>query len=179
MERDRGVERPQLVFRGAVLGPTEPTRVRHVIESLPRQTRQDIARATCRVFGWRCDSGAWAVRATRELRVRLDQAQLVRLPAACRLKGDRRAMRWKVFDALAGLGQKLGDEEIVPRAPRPNARLTNAQIAGARGIALPEGERELLLEGLEELAHGISESACLSMSTRTSRIARLRDSKMR
>jgi hypothetical protein len=34
-----------------------------------------------------------------------------------------------------GLRCMLKTKKRVPRAPRPNARLTNAQIAGVRGIA--------------------------------------------
>jgi hypothetical protein len=78
------------VFRGTVLGPTELAQIRRVVASPPRQTRQDIARATCRLFGWRCAGGAWAVRACRQLLVRLDQKGLIRLPAARRPQGRPR-----------------------------------------------------------------------------------------
>ncbi|MCU0693487.1 MAG: hypothetical protein MUF54_19025, partial [Polyangiaceae bacterium] len=38
-----------------------------------------------------------------------------------------------------GLRCVLKTKKRVPRAPRPNARLTNAQIADARGIVLRAG----------------------------------------
>jgi len=89
MKRRPRDERP-VVFRGTVVGPSELRQIRRVIASRPRQTRQDIARATCRLFGWRCDSGAWAVRASRELLVRLEQEGRIRLPAARRPQGRPR-----------------------------------------------------------------------------------------
>ena len=128
MERGRRAERPGLVFRGTVLGPTQLARIRRVIESRPRQTRQDIARETCRLFGWRCDSGAWAVRATRELLVRLDQAGLIRLPAACRPQGRPRR------EAL----------EIATRLVEPQRDAAWQPPAGATLLVRPIGADELL-----------------------------------
>jgi hypothetical protein len=46
-----------------------------------------------------------------------------RTPAACAFR-----------QAPLGPAVRAQDQEVVPRAPRPNARLTNAQIAGVRGI---------------------------------------------
>jgi hypothetical protein len=90
MEGARSGSRLEVVFRGTVLGPTQVGQIRRLIESRPGQTRQDVARATCRLFGWRCESGAWAVRASRELLIRLEQAGRIRLPAASRPQGRPR-----------------------------------------------------------------------------------------
>jgi hypothetical protein len=46
-----------------------------------------------------------------------------RTPAACAFR-----------QAPLGPALRAHNQEVVPRAPRPNARLTNAQIAGVRGI---------------------------------------------
>jgi hypothetical protein len=89
MKRDQRNERA-LVFRGTVLGPTELAQIRRLVVSRQQQTRQEIAGAACRLFGWRCDSGAWAVRASRDLLVRLERAGLIRLPAARRPQGRPR-----------------------------------------------------------------------------------------
>lgn len=107
----------RVVFRGTVVGPSELAQIRGVIANRPRQTRQDIARATCRLFGWRCDSGVWAVRATRELLVRLDMEGRIRLPASRRPQGRPRR---EALQLATRLLEPLSD---APREPRPGADL--------------------------------------------------------
>jgi hypothetical protein len=55
------------------------------------------------------------------LRVRPEP--IPRTPAACAFR-----------QAPLGPAVRAQNQEVVPRAPRPHARLTNAQIAGVRGI---------------------------------------------
>lgn len=90
MTVDGRAKRGQWIFRGRVLGARQFAQIRLIIENRAGQTRQDVARATSRYFGWRCRSGVCAVRATRELLVRLDRAGLIDLPAAIRSQGRPR-----------------------------------------------------------------------------------------
>jgi hypothetical protein len=53
------------------------------------------------MFGWRCGSGAWAVRACRELLVRLDASGQIDLPAARRPQARPRADELQLAAQLA------------------------------------------------------------------------------
>ncbi len=75
-------------FRGKELGPREFRRIRELIASKLTPTRQQIARETCRMFGWRRANGATPVRACRELLLRLDQIGVICLPPARRSGGS-------------------------------------------------------------------------------------------
>jgi hypothetical protein len=55
---------------------------------------------------------------------RTPMVHIPRTPAACAFR-----------QAPLGPAVRAQNQEVVPRAPRSNARLTNAQIAGVRGIA--------------------------------------------
>jgi hypothetical protein len=63
-------------------------------------------------------------KAARELADQLGGRVIPRAPAACAFR-----------QAPLGPAVRAQNQEVVPRAPRSNARLTNPQIAGARGIA--------------------------------------------
>ena len=91
-----------MVFRGTALGAAQFVQIQHIIDSSstqgraaepgggrsgPHRTRQEIARETCRLFKWRSANGVLAVRAARELLVRLERGGVVRLPAPRRRQG--------------------------------------------------------------------------------------------
>lgn len=75
-------------FRGKELGRRDFRRIRELIVSKAMPTRQEIARETCRMFGWRRANGATPVRACRELLLRLDQMGVIDLPPARRSGGS-------------------------------------------------------------------------------------------
>ena len=116
MKRDQEAER-RLAFRGTIIGPTEIAKIRGVIADRPHQTRQEVVRATCRLFGWRCDSGVLAIRASRELLVRLDREGRIHLPAASRPQGRPRG------EAVQLATQVLEPLSDAPREPRPGVAL--------------------------------------------------------
>ena len=118
----------RIVFRGTVLGPKELAQIRRLIASRPRQTRQDIVRATCRLFGWRSDNGALAIRAGRELLVRLDREGRIRLPVARRPQGRARG------DAVRFASGLLAPLNDTPREARRGTAL----------VVRPIGADELL-----------------------------------
>jgi hypothetical protein len=64
--------------------------IRGLIARRRHQTRQEVVRATCHLFGWRCANGAWAIRAGREVLVRLEQQGWIRLPPARHAQGRPR-----------------------------------------------------------------------------------------
>jgi hypothetical protein len=97
----RGTSRP-VVFRGTELKAARLAQIQRQIDSRPGQTRQSISRAVCRLFGWRCDNGAWAVRSARELLVGLDERGLIRLPGASRPQGRPRSDAVEMAAALLG-----------------------------------------------------------------------------
>jgi predicted transposase YbfD/YdcC len=82
----RGSQRPpfdagtSIVFCGKELRAKDFRRIQKLIDSKFRPTRQQIARETCRLFGWRRPNGAPPVRACRELLVRLERMGFIRLP---------------------------------------------------------------------------------------------------
>jgi len=114
----RGARNQQpVVFRGTVLGPSELAQIRGLVASRRSQTRQEIARATCRLFGWRCGSGVWAIRAARELLVRLDQEGRIRLPAPRHTQGRPRR------EALQRAVRLLAPVRDIATTPCPGATL--------------------------------------------------------
>jgi hypothetical protein len=116
MKRGSSDQKP-VVFRGTVLGPSELAQIRRLIAVRPRQTRQEIVRATCRLFGWRCDRGDWAIRASREVLVRLDQEGRIRLPAPRHTQGRPRR------ELLQLATQMLEPLRSASAPPRPGATL--------------------------------------------------------
>jgi hypothetical protein len=107
-----------------VLGPSELAQIRRLIASRPRQTRQEVVRGTCRLFGWRCDNGAWAIRGGREVLVRLDQQGRIRLPPARHAQGRPRD---EALELAARLLAPLPTNAT--GAPRPEAALLVRPIA--------------------------------------------------
>jgi len=83
----RRVRTLQVAFRGTALADAQFSRIQRLIDSQLGITRQEIARQACRLFGWRRDNGEWAVRAARQLLVRLDTAGVIALPAPRRAQG--------------------------------------------------------------------------------------------
>lgn len=76
-----------VTFRGAVLDARRLKRIGELVEAEHGRTRQGLAREVCRRFGWRRPNGAWAIRSTRDLLVRLDRMGVIHLPAARRAQG--------------------------------------------------------------------------------------------
>lgn len=75
-----------LVFCGMELKAKDFRRIQKLIDSKFKPTRQQIAREVCRVFGWRRPNGAPPVRACRELLVRMERMDILRLPPPRRAK---------------------------------------------------------------------------------------------
>lgn len=86
----RGNDALRVVFRGTVLGARQLARIRELVRSGRGETRQGLARQVCRAFGWRRSNGAWAVRSTRQLLIRLEELGVIRLPAPRRAQGRPR-----------------------------------------------------------------------------------------
>jgi hypothetical protein len=122
-------DRQPVGFRGTVLGRSEVAEIRRLIASRPCQTRQEVVRATCRRFGWRCDNGTWAIRAAREVLVRLEQQGRIRLPPARHAQGRPRD------EALLLAAHLL--------APLPT-EASGAPRAGAELLVRPIARDELL-----------------------------------
>ena len=108
---------PAVTFRGTVVGAQEIAAIRRLAAGQRRQTRQEIARAACRLFGWRCENGAWAVRSCRDLLIRLDVAGLIKLPAARRRQGRPRR------ESLQAAMSMVGPLDETAREPRVRASL--------------------------------------------------------
>jgi predicted transposase YbfD/YdcC len=79
---------PEVVFCGKILQDKDFARIQKLIDSQSRATRQQIARETCRLFGWRRPNGVPPVRACRNLLVRLERMGVVRLPAPRRVRAE-------------------------------------------------------------------------------------------
>ena len=79
-KRTPSVAGTSIVFCGKELRAKDFRRIKKLIDSEFRPTRQQIARETCRLFGWRRPNGAPPVRACRELLVRLERMGVIRLP---------------------------------------------------------------------------------------------------
>jgi predicted transposase YbfD/YdcC len=75
-----------ITFCGETLKAKDFRRIQKLIDGEFRPTRQQIARETCRLCGWRRPSGAPPVRACRELLVRLERMGIIRLPLPRRSK---------------------------------------------------------------------------------------------
>lgn len=93
----KGVQRKKparaVGFRSTVLGAPELARIGRLVEERgSRQTRQDLARACCRMFDWRGANGRWAVRSAARLLVRLEAGGMFELPAPRRAQGQARAV---------------------------------------------------------------------------------------
>ncbi len=79
---------PEVVFCGKILRDKDFARIQKLIDSQSRATRQQIARETCRLFGWRRPNGVPPVRGCRNLLVRLERMGVVRLPAPRRVRAE-------------------------------------------------------------------------------------------
>ena len=91
MKRPRQVDEPlRVAFRGRALDGRQLSRIQGLIASGRGRTRQALAREICRLFGWRRPNGAWAIRAARQLLIRLDTGGVIRLPAPRRAQGRPR-----------------------------------------------------------------------------------------
>jgi len=105
----------RIVFRGTPLGDAQFCRIQRLIDGQLGITRQEIARQTCKSFGWRRNNGLWAVRAARQLLVRLDAAGSIRLPAPRRTQGRPRRCNEA---AMVGLGD-AASMDVVSSSPLP------------------------------------------------------------
>jgi len=76
------------VFRGKELKAKDFRRIQRLIDRKLMPTRQEIARETCRLFGWRRPNGAPPVRACRGLLERLEGLGIIRLPHPLRRTGS-------------------------------------------------------------------------------------------
>jgi len=76
----RSGTRTSLVFRGKELTNRDFRRIQRLINRKLLPTRQEVARETCRLFGWRRPNGAPPVRACRGLLERLEGLGIIRLP---------------------------------------------------------------------------------------------------
>jgi len=150
-------------FRGTVLGASELARIRRLVEERgSRQTRQDLARACCRMFGWRGANGSWAVRSAARLLVRLEAGGMFELPAPRRAQGRARAValpeavapleRWAQGAAAPAAGLVVRPIVAAERAQwralmQRHHYLGDAPLVGEslRYVALFEGEAVALL----------------------------------
>jgi len=76
-----------IVFRGKELRAKDFRSIQRLIDNKYMPTRQEIARDTCRLFGWRRPNGASPVRACRDLLLRLDGLGVINLPPPSRAAG--------------------------------------------------------------------------------------------
>jgi hypothetical protein len=123
----------QVSFRGIALEARHLAKIREVIAARPGRTRQDLAREVCRAFGWRRPSGAWAVRGARQLLVRLEKIELIRLPPPRRAQG--RPRRQAVQTMAEGLASHREESSAGPPAP---------EAAGSTLVVRPTRAEELL-----------------------------------
>jgi hypothetical protein len=84
------------VFCGKELRSTDFRRIQRLIDAELKPTREQIARETCRIFGWRRPGGAPPVRACRDLLVRLGRMGVIRLPALRRKTQSATAPRPRI-----------------------------------------------------------------------------------
>ena len=86
-QRPRSGVGTTIVFRGKELRAKDFRCIQRLIDNKFMPTRQQIARETCRLFGWRRPNGASAVRACRNLLIRLDGLGIISLPPPSRAAG--------------------------------------------------------------------------------------------
>jgi len=121
----------QVAFRGTVLDARQRARIQEVVERGQGQTRQELAREVCRLFGWRRPNGAWAVRSARQLLVRLEEAGAIHLPEPRRAQG--RPHR-EVVETAAALVRCAGS----PAAAEPASRRRAGSLLLMRPIRADE-----------------------------------------
>jgi len=86
-QRPRSGVRTTIVFCGKELRAKDFRCIQRLIDKEFMPTRQQIARETCRLFGWRRPNGAPPVRACRNLLMRLDGLGIISLPPPSRAAG--------------------------------------------------------------------------------------------
>ncbi|MFH2008295.1 MAG: ISAs1 family transposase [bacterium] len=156
MKRFRQDDEPlRVTFRGTVLGARELARIRELVDGGQDQSRQELARAVCRAFGWRRSNGAWAVRGARQLLVRLEKLGVLRLPAPRRAQGRPRR---EVVETAAALLSPA----VTPVAAEPSARGSGATL---RVRPISAGELSLWRAHMERY-HYLGDTALVGESLR-------------
>lgn len=100
MGAGKGTGSSLVAFRGTELRSAHFARIQRLIDTQPGITREEVARRTCGLFGWRRPNGALPVRSVRELLVRIDRSGMIELPgprgaqgrARCGYQGPSRRM---------------------------------------------------------------------------------------
>ncbi len=124
MKRSRPrVRTLQVAFRGTALADTQFSKIQRFIDTQIGITRQEIARQACRLFGWRRDNGEWAVRAVRQLLVRLDRAGVIALPAPRRTQGRPQRSGAAVTSSAVPLPSSPVEESVAPQEMRAGSTL--------------------------------------------------------
>lgn len=147
--------RLSIVYRGVKLNESAFARIQGLIDATPGQTRQDIARQTCRMFRWRRPNGAWAVRSARDVLVRLDREGVIRMPAPRRRQGRPPSDALATAAMLVGATRPLGATED-PAAER-------ADILLVRPIS---DDEVLMWRGHMERFHYLGDAALVGESLR-------------
>lgn len=84
-----GIRQTTFSFRGAALRQRDIARICRLVRDHPYWSRTELARQTCRLFGWRRRNGQYAIEACRDLLMRLHGAGELSLPAPRRRSGAR------------------------------------------------------------------------------------------
>jgi len=104
----RSSARTSFVFRGKELKAKDFRRIQRLIDRKLMPTRQEIARETCRLFGWRRPNGASPVRACRGLLERLEGLGIIRLPLPLRRTGRGTSRSLPLLEDDLLLGEPAG-----------------------------------------------------------------------
>ena len=122
--------RLRVAFRGTELDKAHFARIQRLIDGKSGQTRQDVAREVCRLFGWRRPNGAWAIRGARQLLVRLDKAGVIRLPAPRRAQGRPSGEAVETAARLVGSASALAAAEAAVQRRAGSTLLVRPISAG-------------------------------------------------
>ncbi len=104
----RSSVRTSFVFRGKELKAKDFRRIQRLIDRKLMPTRQEIARETCRLFGWRRPNGASPVRACRSFLERLEGLGIIRLPLPLRRTGRGTSRSLPLLEDDLLLGEPVG-----------------------------------------------------------------------
>ena len=141
-----------IVFRGKKLGAKDFRRIQKLIDQKYMPTRQEIARETCRLFGWRRPNGAPPVRSCRDLLVRLDSLSFISLPPPSRVAGG-------VLPSLP----RYEDELLLGPTPGwPDIVADDAPL----GIRLIEDEERAMFRAYMRKYHYLGDSPLVGESLR-------------
>ncbi len=141
-----------IIFRGTELRAKDFRRIQRLTDQKFMPTRQQIARETCRLFGWRRPNGAPSVRSCRELLMRLDRLSLLSLPAPSRVAGG----------VLPSLPQ-LEDEFLLgPTSDWPDAVADDAPLE----LRLIEDDERAMFRAYMRKYHYLGDSPLVGESLR-------------